>query len=460
VRHPATSRSSYHPGFLLFLLALLAAVVGVVHQTSQRQLSRAPTAVTPAALRDTIFVAPVLAPGSSARIDAEGFFRAAAAPSRMFLGIFDGGSRMQCATGLQNSVRITHGAGEWLGEAHARATVAAGLYRDERYVLLLPAHARLAPRWDETLVALHAAAPDAARAVLTSHCNVPTLAGGETAPRFLRAERMQGARRTLGSRATAAPPRPDAPALPSLFWSPVLNFCLGAVLQHVPLVASVSDSMEVTVNSLRLWTHGYSFFVPRVAVAWVEPSQAAAGRHGLARATRGAGSVPGLGRVRSLAEYEAYTGVQFRAGVAIQRGLHGGAVPHGGRHPARAGRGDRAPQHGGVREQVRLPARGPARGPVRARPVRAGAGGRPAAARRLRGGRRLTQNPAALRGGRRTRRRIPRARRAGRSARSGWRAPVAPPRRIGRGWGGAASRPRRPARSRACKAPPWADRRP
>jgi len=184
MRHPATSRSSrHHPGFLIFLLALLAAVVGVVHQMSQRQLSRAPAAVAPAALRDTIFVALVLAPGSSARIDAEGFFRAAAAPTRVVLGIFDGGSRMQCATGLQNNVRITRGAGEWLGEAHARATVAADLYRDERYVLLLPAHARLAPRWDETLVALHAAAPDAARAVLTSHCNVPTLAGGETATR-------------------------------------------------------------------------------------------------------------------------------------------------------------------------------------------------------------------------------------------------------------------------------------
>jgi hypothetical protein len=302
-----------HPALILFTIALIAAVLRVAQRSTRPLRGAAPP---PATMRDTILVVLVLPPHEMS-FDVERFFRTAAVPSRVTLGIHDSATRVHCAPSQQNSVRVTGGGTPWLGVAHARAAAAA-LYRDERYILLIPAGATLVPRWDETLIAMHAAVPDAARAVLTSHCNAPTLTGGDTTPRFLHAERLRGARLTLGSRATAEAPRVDAPALPSLFWSPEFSFCRGAALQHVPLVG-VSDPMEVTVNSLRLWTHGYSFFVPSVMVACAPPRAGGTGR----RRGASAPELGGLGTVRSLSEYEAYSGVQFRAGVASARARAG-----------------------------------------------------------------------------------------------------------------------------------------
>lgn len=298
---------SVHPMVIVFAIAIVIALV--------RLCARAlfdDGAPRPIALRDTIFVG-VVVPPDAGRLYVQSLLAKASVPSRIFWGIFDFSDRVECPLELQPNVRLVQHMATRMRfrESSARAKLVHELYRDEMYTLLVPHDAEFSADWDEQLVRMHATVGGDDK-ILTSFCGSKSSTLRDTAPTFLCLDELRGARAVL--RPQPAFEVPDAP-VPSLFWTPDFSFCLGQVFQDVPLLEEISCSMEATLNSIRLWTHGYSFAVPSATLFWADPLPSEQTKY---RAPRHS-----LGEARTLSEYEAYCGVQFRKKRAAPRAFSG-----------------------------------------------------------------------------------------------------------------------------------------
>ena len=307
-----------HPSFVIFTLAVVAAVIHCLQKVLHPR-----GAVEPHVLQNTIFIPLVTPPYSEKsqlgkmQTHIERIFRNAAIPSRIFLGIYDCQDEIEVSPEIQRNVKILRHMDLRFPfrDCNARAILLSQLYDQERYTFLIPYDADLIPHWDEILVN-NQQAEDRFHgdqlSIITSMCKLNNLLDKTNAD-FLCLQDIQGARLSLCTKPTLQ--RAET-SVPSLFWSPNYSFCHGSVFESVPLLRDISDSMETTLNCIRLWTHGFRFVVPECIVASkkeaFEPRQTT---YKTPKAT--------LGNTRSIKEFEIYTGISFKDSTSTPRARSG-----------------------------------------------------------------------------------------------------------------------------------------
>jgi len=273
-------------------------------------------------------------------------FTQAAHPERIFVGIcwqFVPGEDDDCFVlppPFPDQVRqIEVHASDSLGACWARHQVQT-LWRGENYYLQIDSHMRFVPGWDDLLIDMLARCPGA-KPVLSTY----PLAF--TPPRDLAKDELVtihpkgfDAHGILAQRSTLTPLE-QAPAVPapSPFIGAGLLFAAGSIVSEVPYDPHVYFEGEEISLAVRLWTSGWDIFRPNAAVAyhdygrhpdrprhwkdkvdWADLNEKSRRRvrHLLdARRTPDAGALAeieryGLGKVRTLAEYEAYSGLDFK----------------------------------------------------------------------------------------------------------------------------------------------------
>ena len=319
---------------------------------------------TPPATRGapTIFVSIVSYRDPQCSETIRDLFERAALPQRIFVGVVlqnhpteDADCFGGSAGGpLPGHVREMHcDYREAKGPTWARHR-AAQLYGGEDYVLQIDSHMRFRDGWDQYLLAQLAACPSP-RALLTAY--PPGFALPYTGPpadersTLLCAKSVDddGMLRIAGKRLAAVSETP----VPSLFWAAGFNFCPARAMLDVPYDGATPQLFfgEEIGMAARLWTAGWDFFTPGRAVvfhlwsrdhrpSFRELGTEATAREQLASLARvrqllrldaadpddGSGdfAVCGLGSARTLAEFEAFIGVDPRARTLTPRARLGG----------------------------------------------------------------------------------------------------------------------------------------
>jgi hypothetical protein len=214
------------------------------------------------------------------------------------------------------------------------------LWAGEPYTLQIDSHMRFEPGWDETLLAMLAACPSE-RPVLSAY------PATYTPPRTLVRDRIFAMRAKRfdywGVLRISAPPIPlrDAPAAPMAggFVASGFLFAPSAIIEQVPYDPHLYFFGEEVTLGARLWTHGWDIFHPNALVTYhlwerkgrpthyddhddanaLNHRARARVRHllGTERSSDPEVLVEveryGLGRERSLAEYQRWCGVDFAA---------------------------------------------------------------------------------------------------------------------------------------------------
>lgn len=308
-----------HPSFIIFILAVLIAILHLLRKLTVTDNK----IIRPLALQSTIFV-PFVAPpyfnGSQINMintRIEHIFKTAAVPSRIFLGIYDCQDKIRISSDIQKNVKIMkHMDLKFpFRESNARAILCSQLYDQEKFTFLVPFDVELTFNWDDTLIQnqeLEDTRSGDRLSIITSMCKLSKILES-SAPDFLCLQEIRGARLSLCTKQTV---QPSEQSTPSLFWSPNYSFCHGDVFEQVPLLKDISDSMETTLNCVRLWTNGYRFVVPKYVVASTrnvfQPKQ-----------TTYTPPKTKLGTARSMTEFEMYTGISFKTSTATPRARAG-----------------------------------------------------------------------------------------------------------------------------------------
>lgn len=259
------------------------------------------------------------------------------------------------------------------GPTLARA-LAQRLWRGESHYLQVDSHSRFADGWDEALLdQLAQAEQDAAsransssagsggaRVVLTTYpawYERPDSRSPDDRPPLMCARAAGtdafGADGFLRLRARTLQRRPERPVL-SLFWAAGFAFSRAAVIREVPYDPDLPFLFfgEETAMAARLWTHGYDFYAPttnlvyhlwdrsyretfwQVTDSLAEKPRSIAHVQALLQGAPGPsaaqgpsaveGPTFGLGRMRTLDQYEEWCGVSFGKRIASERAALGG----------------------------------------------------------------------------------------------------------------------------------------
>jgi hypothetical protein len=224
------------------------------------------------------------------------------------------------------------------------------LRRDERYVLQIDSHMRFHPGWDEQMLATLARCPSP-RPVLTTYpaiyettgtleCNTPHL----TANKFDDNRILT----FLAHNHSLKAPKPGA------FIAGGFIFAPAALFDEVPYDPAVYFVGEEVSFSARAWTHGWDPFSPNLCLVhhlyerkgmprhWSDNKDWTARNNRSFKRVRaligveacddpdvveGLDGRMGLGRVRTLEEYSAYCGVDFKARTISEHGKLGAFPP-------------------------------------------------------------------------------------------------------------------------------------
>lgn len=232
-------------------------------------------------------------------------------------------------------------AAESLGACWARSRIFEELLHGEAYVLQIDSHSRFEPGWDETFIDMLARCPTP-RALLTTYPAgyVPPQARGVPAVTILAADKFNDMgvlmvkARTIGSFETMAAP------LPAAFLSGNCLFGPSAAFRDVPYDRLLYFHGEEISMAARFWTHGWDLYAPDRCVMYHDYSTdrgrprnwedrrdwVALNMRSFARVRHLFGieasrdpvvlrdlAQHGLGSARTLAEYEAFADVDFKA---------------------------------------------------------------------------------------------------------------------------------------------------
>ena len=238
-----------------------------------------------------------------------------------------------------------------MGACWARSRILSELLGDEEYVLQIDSHSRFEPGWDDRLIVMMLACPTP-RAVLSSYPNAYTPPDTLCAPSIstIAAEKINQVG-VLGLRARhlqpeAIPPSPQ----PGAFISAGCLFAPAAALREVPYDPYLYFNGEEFSMAVRLWTHGWDIHALNLPVMYHDYENKR-GRHRhwddhqhwpdldrrcYARLRHLFGIEPsddpvalreidryGLGKQRTLAEYEEYVDVHFASRRTGPRATHG-----------------------------------------------------------------------------------------------------------------------------------------
>lgn len=243
-------------------------------------------------------------------------------------------------------VQIRHvNAAESRGACWARA-LGYELWRGEQHVLQIDSHMRFAPDWDVRLLEQLAACPSP-KSLLTSY---PP--GYEPPDNLLHHKASYLAAKRFDERGILMQqgllePTPVMPK-PTAFLAAGFLFGASDWIHEVPYDPNLYFNGEETTLAVRLWTSGWDFFGPTEAIVWHQYSKIARSLHwednrtwdgleavSLARfrrilridplATDPPVDLTGfdLGSVRSLKQYQAMAGIDFRARTIAPHALAG-----------------------------------------------------------------------------------------------------------------------------------------
>ena len=312
----------------------------------------------------TIFVSIVSYRDPQCAATIRDLFETASSPDRVFVGVVFQNHATEDAECFASYVGAPCPRPAQVREMHCDYRAAKGptwarhrvaqLYRGEDYVLQIDSHMRFREGWDTYLLDQLAACPSP-RALLTAYPPGFTLpyAGppADDRPTLLCAKSIDedGMLRIAGKRLAKASPTPT----PSLFWAAGFNFCPAQAMLDVPYDAKTPHLFfgEEIGMAARLWTSGWDFFTPGRSVVfhlWTRDHRPtfrelrsatteAEQRASLARVHRllqlDAGEEDdamidfgpyGLGAQRTLAEFEAFIGVEPRTRALTERARLGG----------------------------------------------------------------------------------------------------------------------------------------
>jgi hypothetical protein len=223
------------------------------------------------------------------------------------------------------------------------------LWAGEEYFLQIDAHSRFAPGWDEVFLEMLRACPSD-RAVLSAYpaSYVPPGQLGKDIVTVISAKDFDD--RGLLSFGSRGSPAAEAPALPTPtpFIGAGTLFAPSEIIREVPYDPYIYFTGEEITLAARLWTHGWDIFAPNRVTVYHEYSERPSKRRhwrdhklwtelsdrAVKRVRYLLDGAPcddrealrdierfGLGTRRSLAQYEAFAGIDFR------RKLIGGKSP-------------------------------------------------------------------------------------------------------------------------------------
>ena len=226
------------------------------------------------------------------------------------------------------------------------------LWEGEEYLLQIDSHMRFVPDWDRLMLEQLAACP-APKALLTcrpQHYDLPNKPGQDLFTVMTAANFDQTGVLVFGARAW---PMAEAPTVPRLtaFCGGGFIFGLAARAIEVPFDPHVYFHGEEPNLAVRLWTHGWDFFCPNRPLIYHHYGGLGPGRRHswnevrrsqrlhrltlqrmdhLLEVRRSYNPVAlmdlhryGLGRARSLSDYEAFAGVCFRQRRIEKRAFDG-----------------------------------------------------------------------------------------------------------------------------------------
>ena len=225
------------------------------------------------------------------------------------------------------------------GACWARAKCQA-LWRGEEYFFQIDSHMRFVTGWDERLLAMLAECPSP-RAVLSTYppgYTPPDTLSPEILPVIIPKGFDSHGILLQRSHGEAPPPVP-APPPPTAFAAAGMLFAPAAIITEVPYDPFLYFQGEEITLAVRLWTHGWDLFTPNRVIAWhdytkrptrrrhwddsaawarLNEQSFARVRHLLGMEHSDDPEVTreldryGLGDARSLAEYEAFSRVDFK----------------------------------------------------------------------------------------------------------------------------------------------------
>lgn len=213
------------------------------------------------------------------------------------------------------------------------------LWRGEDYVLQIDSHMRFAADWDESLLAMLAACPSE-RALLSSYPPPyvpPDKLTENQLPVMYAKEFNEQKILSFHSRSMPLAEAPAAPQ-PSAFCAAGFHFGPAAMIAEVPYDPHLYFLGEEVTLTVRLWTHGWDIFTPNRVVVWHDYTERGRRRHWHDHelwhrlSTRAGQRLRhileieatddeealreieryGLGPTRTLAAYEAFSGIDFK----------------------------------------------------------------------------------------------------------------------------------------------------
>ena len=223
-------------------------------------------------------------------------------------------------------------------------------YGGQTYTLQIDGHHRFAPLWDRTLIDMleQLRRGGVAKPIISGYApsfepwNDPN--GRSSSVWGTGFDRFQPHGVVFMRPFTLPMPAPSP--VPARFWSAHFSFTIGAFNEEVLIDPSGYFHSEEIVMGVRAWTHGYDIFTPHETVIWHEPTRRGrtchwddhpdwTDHHSRAvtsyRRQFGVDGTPqtrvadyGFGKVRSLREYERFSGLDFAC-----RGVQPHTVAHG-----------------------------------------------------------------------------------------------------------------------------------
>jgi hypothetical protein len=313
---------------------------------SRRECAAEAAPLAPSYRERRIFVSIANYRDSEAPHTLRDLFARAAHPERIFVGLFS-----QVVPGVDDDCLPAGGyavdqvrelrcdASESQGACWARHRILTELMADEDYVLQIDSHSRFMPGWDERFIAMLNGCPSP-RALLTTYPAryvPPNRLGAPCTPMLVAQEFNKAGVLLVEGKVSLEQEFPPVP-LPSAFLSGNCLFGPAAAFREVPYDPWLYFHGEEISMGVRLWTHGWDLFAPNDLLMYTDYStDRGRPRHWddqpgwddlnlrsffRLRQLFGIAESPdpealreferyGLGRVRSLADYEAFADVSF-----------------------------------------------------------------------------------------------------------------------------------------------------
>lgn len=252
----------------------------------------------------------------------EGLYNNAYEPSRVMVAAYDMNDHLknQLPVQLQPSVRVARNMktiqSKHSSASDARAYLMKHLYRGERYVMTLQSNAEICKDWDKILIDM--IKPIKNRHTIFTSAVMPKNMQSNIRPTYFKLNALKGGKMVIEpSKVHEVPEDP----VPSIFWSPSLSFAPApAYKEFVDGNIISSDDMDITLNTIKLWTNGFNFYTLPITMAWASRPEDSNWTHSSKRSMSKTATV---GTARTFKDFEQYVGISFERKKASKRTYHG-----------------------------------------------------------------------------------------------------------------------------------------